>query len=54
MTITPKELADGLRKTAEVVRQEAQKVEQQKTIKCAQVLTAMRGLLQLKKNLGGA
>lgn len=53
MTITPKELADGLRKTAEVIRQESKKIDQQKAVKCAQVLTAARGLLQLKKNLGG-
>lgn len=48
-----KELADGLRKTAELLRKEETKIEQQKTVKCAQVLTAVRGLIQLQKNLGG-
>lgn len=51
--MTPKELAAGLRKTAELLRKEEAKVEQQKTVKCAQVLTAARGLIQLQKNLGG-
>jgi hypothetical protein len=49
----PKEIAEGLRKTAAILRKEAEKIEQQKTVKCAQVLTAARGLLQLRRNLGG-
>jgi len=51
--MTPKELAAGLRKTAELLRKEDEKAEQQKTVKCAQILTAARGLIQLQKNLGG-
>jgi hypothetical protein len=51
--MTPKELAAGLRKTAELLRKEETKIEQQKTVKCAQILTATRGLIQLQKNLGG-
>jgi hypothetical protein len=51
--MTPKELAAGLRKTAEILRKEDEKFAQQKTIKCAQILTATRGLIQLQKNLGG-
>jgi hypothetical protein len=49
-----RELVAGLRKTAEILRKEEVKLEQQKTIKCAQILTATRGLIQLNKNLGGA
>ena len=52
--ISAKELAEGLRKTAEILRKEEAKAEQEKLIKCAQVLTATRGLIQLQMNLGGA
>ena len=52
--ISSKELAEGLRKTAEILRKESAAIEQAKLVKCAQVLTATRGLIQLQKNLGGA
>lgn len=52
-TLTTKELAEGLRKTAEILRKEEEKANKQKTVKCAQVLTAARGLIQLQKSLGG-
>ena len=51
--MSPKELATGLRKTAEILRKEDEKIAQAKLIKCAQILTATRGLIQLQKNLGG-
>jgi len=51
--MSPKELAAGLRKTAEILRKEEVQAEHAKLIKCAQILTATRGLIQLQKNLGG-
>lgn len=52
--MSPKELAEGLRKTAEILRKEEAKANEKKLVKCAQILTATRGLIQLQKNLGGA
>ena len=47
-------LAIELRKTAAHFRRQAADLEQESVIKCAQVLTAARGLEQLKRILGGA
>ncbi len=47
-------VASQLRKTAAYFREQAVEVEKEETIKCAQVLTAARGLAQLKRILRGA
>ena len=49
-----KQLAENLRKTAAKFRKEAEELAREKHIKCAQVLTAAKGLAQLKRILGGA
>ena len=49
-----KELAAQLRKTASYYREEAVKLENKLAIKCAQVLTAAKGLNQLQRILRGA
>jgi hypothetical protein len=46
-------LAQGLRVVAEELRKEAAAVRQRRTIKCAKILTAARGLSQLKRILKG-
>lgn len=48
------EMADSMRKTAEVFRQAAAEEEKETTVKCAQALAAAKGLAQLKRILGGS
>ena len=47
------QLVDDLRKMASELREEAPRVQQQKLVKSAQVITAMRGLQELRKILTG-
>lgn len=47
-------LAAQLRKTASYYREKAAEFEKQSAIKCAQVLTAAKGLSQLQRILRGA
>ena len=55
MSVTEKQkLAKELRKTAAHFREQANELTQASAIKCAQVLTAARGLGQLKQILRGA
>ncbi len=49
-----KKLAAQLRDVAANFRKEAADLEAVTAVKCAQVLTAARGLAQLKRILGGA
>ena len=46
-------LAQGLRVVAAELRKEAEEVRQRRTIKCAKILTAARGLSHLKRILRG-
>jgi hypothetical protein len=46
-----KEIVDILRKTAESLRKEDPEIKKRKAVKCAQVLTAARGLQQFKAML---
>ena len=48
-----KEFADTMRKIAADLREEAAEIEANKSIKCAQVLLAARGLSELKKRIQG-
>lgn len=54
MSNDKKKLAAQLRKTASHFRKEAAELEKQAAVKCAQVLTAARGLAQFQRILGGA
>lgn len=54
MATDKQKLADQLRKTAAYFREQATELEKTAAIKCAQVLTAARGLDQLKRILRGA
>ena len=54
MSTEKQKLAEQLRKTAAYFRKEAADMEKKAAIKCAQVLTAARGLGQLKRILRGA
>ena len=49
-----KELAAAMREAAAMFRKEAQEIDSDKSIKCAQVLTAARGLEQLQTIIKGA
>jgi len=49
-----RELAAMLRKTAQHYREHAAELNEKKAIKCAQVLTAAKGLAQLQHILRGA
>ena len=52
--VNKKELAAKLRKTAQHYREHAAELDEKKAIKCAQVLTAAKGLSQLQHILRGA
>jgi len=54
MDTDKKKLAAQLREVAANFRKEAADLEAANAVKCAQVLTAARGLAQLKRILGGA
>ena len=45
-------MQDDLRKLAQHLREQAIKLEQQKLIKCAQIIRAASGLALLKKKIG--
>lgn len=47
-------LAESMRKSAAEFRRKAQHIREKKMVKCAQVLTAARGLSQLQRILEGA
>lgn len=53
MTPQTQQLVTDLRKTAKELRKQAGSVEQEKLVKCAQVITAVRGLQELRKILTG-
>ncbi len=48
-----KQIPERLRKLAKSLREEAEKVDEFKTIKSAQVLVAAQGLVQLEKIITG-
>ena len=54
MATDRQKLAEQLRKTAAYFREQAAELNKESAIKCAQVLTAARGLEQLKRILRGA
>ena len=54
MTTDKQKLAAQLREAAARFRKEAAALEESAAVKCAQVLTAARGLDQLKRILEGA
>ena len=54
MATEKQRLAEQLRKTAAYFREQAKEVDRENAVKCAQVLTAARGLGQLKRILRGA
>ena len=43
--------SEQLRKTAEALRKEAQKAENEKTIKCAKYILGLKALVQLNKKV---
>ena len=47
------QLINALRKVASELREQTPQIEQQKLVKSAQVITAMRGLQELRKILTG-
>lgn len=53
MVVDKKELAVQLRKTAQHFRKQAAEFEKETAIKCAQVLTAAKGLSQFQRILRG-
>lgn len=53
MTPEVQQLVKDLRKTAEELRQKSAEVQQEKLVKSAQVITATRGLQELRKILAG-
>ncbi len=54
MATDKQKLAEQMRKTAAHFRKQAAELEKESVVKCAQVLTAARGLAQLKRILRGA
>lgn len=48
-----KELTDGLRRLAGELRKQATENSKEKTVKCAKVLVAAKGLLRFKEIFGG-
>lgn len=53
MTINAQQLVTDLRKTAKQLREKSATVEQEKLVKSAQVITAVRGLQEFRKILTG-
>ncbi len=53
MAIDKEQLAKQLRKTAAYYREQAREIENDEIVKCAQVLTAVRGLEHFKRILKG-
>jgi hypothetical protein len=54
MASDKQKLANQLRKTAAHFRWQASEIEKTSAVKCAQILTAARGLAQFKRILRGA
>jgi len=47
------EMVSGLRKLAQALREQSDKVSKKKIVKCAQVLTAAQGLTRLREVIQG-